>query len=134
MREILFRAKRHDENHNDWIYGHLHIIDTCGNGYTGKAIQQQFGAARPYSVRVKDETVCQYTGLKDKNGEKIFEGDLCKTDDGEIGEIKFVIEHCAYLGYTHNPCQYHRLESDGTLTRTEVIGNIHDNPELLQEE
>lgn len=73
----------------------------------------------------------QYTGLEDKNGREIFEGDILK-DDAGIGEVEWVQEHCSYMVFTRNPSIYNRLDSDGHLNLSEVIGNIYENPELLE--
>ncbi len=143
MRDIKCRGKRHDNNHNNWIYGYLHVIDTYGQGYTGKAIQQQEHKERPYSVRVKDETIGQYTGLKDRNGKEIFEGDVVRTHFSfghEVTQEPFVIkwnkERAMFEGSKPKP-----LENDYLVTFSffpeqrflyEIIGNIHDNPELLE--
>ena len=53
MRDYEFRGKRLDTG--EWIYGFVHVIDTCGHGYTGTAIQQQYGNQRPYSIQVNKE-------------------------------------------------------------------------------
>ncbi|SBW02438.1 hypothetical protein KL86CLO1_11646 [uncultured Eubacteriales bacterium] len=123
MRECLFRGKRLENG--AWVEGYLfcqweraYILWGTTNGI-------------PDMTEVDPATVGQYTGLTDKHGKKIFEGEVCRTDDGEVGEIKFVLEHCAFLGYTKNPPAYHYLESDGKMKATEVIGNIHD-PGLLE--
>jgi uncharacterized phage protein (TIGR01671 family) len=73
----------------------------------------------------------QYTGLQDKNGREIYEGDILQDDYG-AGEVEWVKEHCAYMVFTRNPSIYHRLESDGKLVQSEVIGSIYENPELLE--
>jgi uncharacterized phage protein (TIGR01671 family) len=70
------------------------------------------------------------TGLKDRNGKDIFEGDILQ-DEEAIGEVEWVQEHCAFQVFARNPSRYHQIESDGVLKYTEVIGNIHQHPHLL---
>lgn len=74
----------------------------------------------------------QYTGLKDRNGKEIYEGDILQDPTG-VGEVEWVQEHCAFVVFAKNPNKYHSLESDGTLLYSEVIGNIYETPELLHE-
>jgi uncharacterized phage protein (TIGR01671 family) len=76
--------------------------------------------------------VMQYTGLQDKNGEEIYEGDILKGDAG-IGEVEWVKEHCAFMIFTREPSFYYHLESDGRLLTTKVIGNVYENPELMED-
>ena len=88
-------------------------------------------------TEVISETVGQYTGLTDKNGKKIFEGDIVEfTDIGEKGRAEIVFEafKWKYSGcyYGGNPMVW--LCIDDESVEFEIIGNIHDNPELLEVE
>lgn len=132
MREILFRGKL--KNTGEWAFGNLNITIKGTNIITPDDTPiGKYGAVIP-------ETVGQYTGLTDKNGTKIFEGDIVKEDDvtyngatitkGGIFEIK-MLEGC-WLVVEHKvkDAAWHFLD---TFAKTvEVIGNIHDNPELLK--
>ncbi len=154
MREILFRGKR--KYNGEWIEGNLltyadgtsfvccltgdeDVLDKCG---------------------VIPETVGQYTGLTDKNGKKIFEGDIiryayedeyrmylesleCPDDYSEnafdnLWTVDEVV-YCVNVGYPAFDLNCHNFEANGLSELTEsgcyhyeVIGNIHDNPELLK--
>ena len=138
MREILFRGKRKD-NDNPWIYGHLHKMDGYGTGYTEYGIQvQDISTSRPWSVLVIPETVGQFTGLTDKNGNRIFEGDIV------TGLFLFSLPVKAVVTFQDGAfgLDWYRggdLRAYNAFTSIcnveyEVIGNIHDNPELLKNE
>lgn len=73
----------------------------------------------------------QYTGLKDKDGKEIYEGDILRDEYGS-GKVKWIMEHCAFLVFATNPSRCIAMESDGQLKNTEIIGNIYENPELLE--
>ncbi|MNC28439.1 YopX protein [compost metagenome] len=92
-------------------------MEMDGNGY--------------HVLRMSDFELMEYTGLKDKNDREIYPGDIPRDPTG-IGEIEWVQEHCAYMVFTKNPSKYHHLESDGKLLHTEIIGNIYENPELIE--
>ena len=124
MREILFRGKRPDNG--EWVCGFLvkmfgayHIIDE-GDENT--------------SYEVIPETVGQYTGLNDKHGKRIFEGDIAKVLQGKDKDIAYVgFENGAFILYPETGNIYERTlwsywYNDWDV---EVIGNITDNPELL---
>lgn len=120
MREILFRGKRIDNG--KWVYGFY--TESCAVRM-GTVIENDDD-----DYCVDPETVGQYTGLKDKNGKKIFEGDIVKyipDDENEVGVDYYYIEY--------KDAQF-RIGRDGIgqnyADEWEVVGNIHDNPELLE--
>ena len=119
MREILFRGKRKDNG--EWSYGSLQ----CFKGYS------IFDTIWKNFVVVNSKTVGQYTGLKDKNGMRIFEGDIVKTVEGPF---KVVCEHGAFWLYDELLLSNDHLDFLGSYISSaiEVIGNIYDNPELLE--
>lgn len=128
-REILFRGKRVDNG--EWVYGNL-ITDnedmyilTQENLSKGIDIGGWIDGVQCYEV--VPETVGQFTGLTDIHKRKIFEGDIACVYDGEY--INGVV------GYSN---EYGSFTIDGTsllfwLPNVEVIGNIYDNPELLED-
>lgn len=139
MREILFRGKRKDNG--EWVYGDL-IKNLIYDGREkeiriGDIYFEHNGDIHGTAVRkVIPDTVGQFTGLTDKNGKKIFEGDIVKEDDcfhnGEL-QIKGNAWRVAFadglfFGNYKDISVY--LQS---LDGMEVIGNIYDNPELLKE-
>lgn len=125
MREILFRAKLKSDNgihkKGEWVYGHYcELIDGK------KAIPYIYG-----NGEVNKNTVGQYTGLTDKNDNKIFEGDIVDYDyfgERKIGKIFF--NDCGYE--IENQGCFLCVQSADKELDCEVIGNIYDNPELLK--
>ncbi len=118
-REILFRAKRIDNG--EWVEGDLHVID-CKHPHIH---------CNGISYRIDVNTIGQFTGLTDKNGVKIFEGYILKFDDGENWETgRLVVE---FINGAFNFCCFHPEQKEfiDEPRIIEVIGNIHDNPELL---
>lgn len=144
MREILFRGKRTDTGewvegyyvranhhwhkygiHKDWI-----VEGACANG-------GWFVVHCKYPV--KKETIGQYTGLKDKNGKKVFEGDIHRGYAGSLWVVcfgEFLDMDTVDTGYG-----WYLRSSDGDCScfhgdeplYMNIIGNIHDNPELMPE-
>ena len=129
MREILFRGKSVDTN--EWIYGHY------VHQYGADMIYLPDGVDREYGFdyyHINPETVGQYTGLTDKNGKNIFEGDIVKTDKFNTPNKLYVIKYDlllgAFIGEDNGTMYFTTFDGDSELF--EIIGNIHDNPELLK--
>lgn len=133
MREILFRGKKLN---GEWEYGYYVQADYSWHDY-GKHKEWIVCSARAnggwFALQEKHavipETVGQYTGLTDKNGKKIFEGDIVDilTENEEIGIVEyddggFQVEANGFIVDFH---------TNINGTDLEVIGNIYDNPELI---
>lgn len=132
MREYIFRGKRVDNG--EWIYGSL-------SWFTDDSSVEITRVERPNGnekwTRVVDyETVGQYVGLCDKNGNKIFEGDIVIFNRGRnlpntIPRPLQVFFDDRNAQFTCFRSPYATLQKD-QMSECEVIGNIHDNPELLE--
>lgn len=132
MREILFRGKRIDNG--EWVEGNLFVPDKVDFRKPPTEILMGTNIAR-ISYEVDPETVGQYTGLKDKNGKRVFEGDICQHE--KTGRTISVSWHGTMAGYVWSKrIEDSHLFDFGELFRVHdkyaVIGNIHDNPELLE--
>lgn len=157
MREILFRGKCKTDN--EWVYGFPYV--TRKNAVKINWYCSEFGSMR--TDEVAPETVGQYTGLTDKNGKRIFEGDIVKIVDFQMG---CVVYECGAFGIAVKPyIDWNYLDSEiaeitgcnnspdfcrndnfislwelmwnynqeeNSCDVVQVIGNIHDNPELLE--
>ena len=145
MREILFRAKAINRDpdqeycteykNGDWVYGLVEKLPIIKNGekvYDTDCAEMR-NTCGVSGIDVDENTICEFTGSTDKNDTEIFEDDLCYFFDSNCGEdevLKVVYEDGGYW-----------LRGDGwavsfsqinTSTDVEVIGNIYDNPELLE--
>ena len=134
MREILFRGKRMDDG--EWVEGYL--VKAVGVECMILPVTTEHcgGAEFSEGYHCDPTTVGQYTGLTDKNGERIFEGDIVKTSDiTHEGVIQIPGE--SFEIAMRKGCWVMVAGEDWDFLETnheciEVIGNIHDNPELLK--
>ena len=132
VREVIFRGKRKDNG--EWVYG---VPLKEGYSQEVEMLWYEYGSlAYTESVQVIPQTVGQYTGLTDKNGKKIFEGDILAFSD----RLVYVHWHdycgcwdCSYIKAIEGKPTLHEDRSPNKWRyNAEVIGNIHDNKELLE--
>ena len=133
MREILFRGKRVDNG--EWETGSL-LVERMNTSDQQVMIADKMTG---YPTLVLPETIGQYTGLTDKNGKKIFEGDILEgdlednLDPGAKWRSTVVMGKFGWLA--DNPTGSAPTPLDEfDIKEGEVIGNIHDNPELMEKE
>ena len=159
MREIIFRGKRIDNG--EWVYGYLYEHEPALVGIASENDEPEpskwfiertgfadWNMPRPVEfAEVDPSTVGQYTGLKDKNGEMIFEGDIlhiAKIADGLGGYYQPPLDYtvnvvvkwdlCAWMWETLcEDKRYISFPGAWCHYECEVIGNVHDNLELLKE-
>jgi uncharacterized phage protein (TIGR01671 family) len=125
MREVKFRAW-------DRVLGICEVKSICfehGRAEAFPIIDRDYNGPSSYTLNIENANLMQYTGLKDKKGKEIYEGDICKWTgegnliSGNIFTISWVEKRAAwYLGDCLRPVN---------MTSVKVIGNIYENPELL---
>ena len=139
MREILFRGQTRKKGEkvrldgspidSNWVYGGI-FPNNKGGDFA--IIYQQEPTIEKFTVYA--ETVGQYTGLTDKNGTRIFEGDIVKDEQsGYEYVIKWFSEYaCFALANKNGHMEYDVDEFEMLVNDLIVVSNIHDNPELLE--
>lgn len=149
MREILFRAKQIDDG--EWVEGYYammgvdslirhYIVQNCA---VTKLFKNPEDNMYFNDVEIDPETLCQYTGMVDKNGNRIWENDIVKCNKRKDGfEFYKVLWRKYYADFGVEPLEFGiqypiglgENEQDIKGCNYEVIGNIFDNPELLKGE
>lgn len=125
MREIIFRGKCMDNG--EWVKGFYVCVPDTHYIMTGKFDSLTNGIINSEAYKVDPSTIGQFTGLEDKLGTKIFEGDVI--DD--LGVEYIVVFNSDYAQF-RGKFDGWNAEISHIASRCEVIGNIHDNPELLE--
>ena len=132
-KEILYRAK--SKAKGEWLYGHVfeEFFYRFKEGWVKEWVLQ------PFREKVTDagcrqivdaNTICDYTGLTDKNGTKIFEGDIIRYENG-FGVVMWAKDH-AYMCIEEEGENWEWFDNI-FFPSVEVVGNKFDNPELLLE-
>lgn len=138
MREIKFRGKRLFDN-KEWKYGFYYLyIDNLGKEFHNilneeeQVTVNEYGATVPAFTNIDKNTLGQYTGLKDVNGKEIYEGDIVYVaSEDEKAMILWDKESARFVLQFKDWC----ADFDNYYEKDlEVVGNIYDNPELLEKE
>ena len=141
MREILFKAKRKDNG--EWVEGFVfefkgefYIMEMTQTFMTAYYSEESVVDFNIRAIEIDPDTICQYTGLTDKNGKKIWENDIVKANLDEsypedITYIKILWNECGFCVNENCSTDIWTLEK-WDAEHFQVCGNIFDNPDLLE--
>ena len=137
MREILFKAKSLDNG--EWVEGSYAYVEHLGEHFILSSEKVDMGFDICFTTsqyRIDENTLCQYTGLTDKNGHAIWENDIIRHEDLTNGRYIFREQPMknSYIKWNKFETRFERNDG-GSLyysKKVEVVGNIFDNPELLE--
>ena len=138
MREILFRAKSKNYRLNvkdkHWVYGSLVRGEVLFPKKKEEYFIVELSNRGSCTYEVEPGTLCQYTGMNDKNGKRIWENDIVKHERSDtIGTVKWYQED--YVGWcVDDVCIDEQQFTDEMWNECEVVGDIFDTPELLKGE
>ena len=135
MREILFRART---TKGEWVYGYPNIYDDESINFVVGKLLNSLLPMEDCCINIEYDTLGQFTGLTDKNGKKIFEGDIVQGTivsawNRTLIRCEVVYNKDGFISVerTRNQDWVHKVKFAKDI---EVIGNIHDNPEILGEQ
>ena len=134
MRKIKFRGFTTDCIDNEWIYGDLihHDIDeTYIIPQNDRYLEITCDITDDDDNRVDETTVGQFTGFEDKNGKEIYEGDILRFEKGDIMYVEWDDEYKGFILVDPTGDEGSASIGNWYVERTEVIGNIFENEELL---
>lgn len=127
MKEILYYGK--NINDGEWVEGDL---VTNGIDYeTAIRINDKSSSEYGQIIRVDPDTVSQFTGLRDKNGERIYEGDILQDNNGHFGVVIWKEKAACFLVKWIVVSEFGNEEEDDCFD-FKIVGNKWDNPELLE--
>lgn len=130
-RENLFKAKRKDNG--EWVEGQ-YVYITNPLTEDGKPIKHLIcNGTNIFNYLIDPDTLCQYTGLTDKYGKKIWENDILRNEKGDIGVVQWFEEHAAFMIWNKTK-HYICYLAENDFSKIEIAGNEFDNPELLEVE
>jgi uncharacterized phage protein (TIGR01671 family) len=126
-RQIKFRGKRVDNG--EWVFGSLIVLPDKTLMATESGNNNVLGAFTYLSYLVLPETIGRFTGLYDKNGREIYEGDIIQ---GKYDLILIKWARTGFLPYRNQNGSFSKVTNWSSVEKGEVIGSVWDNPELLE--